>query len=374
MENEKIVLFGAGRRKEIFIKLIEKYGGFDIVEIWDNNSRFWGNEVLVNNNNVPIRQSHKQKEYSVVISTDAYFYEIKRQLVDELDIKENLIKPSQYLFKNFKAEIIDKYKNSADKEIVEICDYLKNHELDMFNGQIKKEYPDSMFDIFRDENNGLLYSYWMYKKIYLKPDIQSEPLAKEYLCTLCKEQDEHSPHSYNMEQLSLTDQDVVIDAGAAEGFFALQIIDKVKKVYLIESDEQWLKALKYTFQPYSHKVVIVPKWLGSRNDENMISIDRINNEDNVSLVKLDIEGAESDAIAGGEKTFTSSQKMLVIACTYHATEDADKFYEYFHDKGFDTEFSKGYLFVGGLEVVKPELRKGVLIAKKNGECYGKNGE
>lgn len=132
--------------------------------------------------------------------------------------------------------------------------------------------------------------------------------------------------------------------------------------------------MKYTFQPYSHKVVIVPKWLGSRNDENMISIDRINNEDNVSLVKLDIEGAESDAIAGGEKTFTSSQKMLVIACTYHATEDADKFYEYFHDKGFDTEFSKGYLFVGGLEVVKPELRKGVLIAKKNGECYGKNGE
>lgn len=59
MENEKIVLFGAGRRKEIFIKLIEKYGGFDIVEIWDNNSRFWGNEVLVNNNNVPIRQAKR---------------------------------------------------------------------------------------------------------------------------------------------------------------------------------------------------------------------------------------------------------------------------------------------------------------------------
>ncbi len=367
MRNEKIILFGAGRKKEILIKLIEKYGGFDVVEIWDNNSRYWEKKVLINNHEVKIRKPYALLEYNIVISTDAYFDEIKRQLSEELGIDEQIIKPSQYIFKNFKAEIIDKYKNSYDKEIIEICNYLKNHELDMFNGQIKKEYPDSMFNISRDEDNGLLYSYWMDKKIYLKPDIQSESLAKEYLCTLCREQDKDSPHSYKMDQLSLTNQDVVIDAGAAEGFFALQVIDRVKKIYLVESDRQWLEALKHTFQPYSHKAVIIPKWLGSRNDENMISIDQINHEDKVSLVKLDIEGAESDAIAGGDKTFLSSQKMHVIACTYHKTEDAEKFYEYFHEKGFDTEFSKGYLFVGGLEEVKPELRKGVLTAKKNGE-------
>ena len=39
MENEKIIFFGAGHKKEILTKFIEKYGGFDIVEIWDNNKK-----------------------------------------------------------------------------------------------------------------------------------------------------------------------------------------------------------------------------------------------------------------------------------------------------------------------------------------------
>lgn len=372
MENEKIIFFGAGHKKEILTKFIEKYGGFDIVEIWDNNSRFWGGETLIHNKKVPVTKPHKTQDYPVVISTDAYFDEIKEQLIHELGIKESLIKRGQYLFKNFKEEIIRRYKDSPDETIACICDYLQNHEIDMFNGQIKKEYPDDMFDISRDEANGLLYSYWMGRKIYLKSEIQSRAVAKEYLCLLCKEQDKNSPHCYSMDKLNLNEKDVVIDAGAAEGFFSLQIVDKVKKIYLVESDEGWLEALKYTFAPYSEKIVIVPKWLGSKNDESTISIDRIDSEDKVTLVKLDVEGAEADAIAGGGETFSSDRDIQVVACTYHRTEDADDFYAYFHGKGFDTEFSKGYLFVGGLEVVKPELRKGVLTARKGGRFDGKN--
>ncbi len=366
-ENEKIIFFGAGKRKEVLINFIKKYGGFEVVEIWDNDSRLWGNKVIINHYSVPIKQPRELPEYNIVIVPDVYFDEIKKQLVEDLKINESLIKPSNYLFKNFKFQIIEKYKNSHDQAAVDICNYLQNHELDMFNGQVKNEYPGDMFDICRDEDKGLLYSYWKGKKIYLMSAIQNELVAKEYLCNLCREQDENSPHSYNMEQLGLNSQDVVIDGGAAEGFFSLQIIDKVKKIYLIEGDERWLEALKYTFQPYSHKVVIVPKWLGSKNDENMISIDQINKEEKVTLVKLDIEGAESDAVQGGEKTFSSAQKMQVIACTYHTTEDAEKFLEYFNSKGFHTELSKGYLFVGGLDIVKPELRKGVLTARKNQE-------
>ena len=101
--------------------------------------------------------------------------------------------------------------------------------------------------------------------------------------------------------------------------------------------------------------------------------DQINNEDKVTFVKLDVEGAETDAIAGGNKAFSSAQDMQVVACTYHRTEDADELYAYFHDKGFETGFSKGYLFVGGLETVKAELRKGVLTARKGERFYGQSG-
>ena len=158
---------------------------------------------------------------------------------------------------------------------------------------------------------------------------------------------------------------MVIDAGAAEGFFALQIVDKVGKVYLVEGEEQWVKALRCTFEPFGDKVVIIPKWLGSQNNGEMVSIDQINKENKVTLVKLDIEGAEEDAIAGGEETFVSAKNMKVIACTYHKSEDAGKFEKYFKEKGYKTAFSKGYLFVDGLEFLKPELRKGVLTAIKD---------
>ena len=56
--------------------------------------------------------------------------------------------------------------------------------------------------------------------------------------------------------------------------------------------------------------------------------------------------------------------MTAIVCTYHNTEDADMFDNYFKGKGFSTSFSKGYMFVDGLETIRPELRKGVLRASR----------
>ncbi len=234
----------------------------------------------------------------------------------------------------------------------------------MFNGQVGREYGSGMFGIHRDAGSGLLYSYWEGKRIYLKSEIQNELIAKEYLCSLCREQDERSPHCYAIDKLGLGSGDVVIDGGAAEGFFALQIVEKVKKIYLVEGEGQWVEALRHTFRPYKEKVSILPKWLGNINDEKTVTIDRINEEEKITLVKLDIEGAEADAIAGGEKTFNSDGPMKAVICTYHKTEDAGQFYGYFKSRGYRTEFSKGYLFAGGLDIVKPELRKGVLFAGK----------
>lgn len=362
--NEKIVLFGAGYKRNEVIKFIERYREFEITELWDNNRLIWGEKVDICGISVPIRAPYKMHGYNIVISTDVYFDEIKNQLIEEFDIDEKQIKPRNYLYKNFKDIILKKYKNSSDKSLISICAYLQEHEIDMFNGQVTKIYNREMFDIFLDTQRGLLYSYWMGKKIYLSSDIKSKEGAKEYLCRLCKEQDESSPHSYQLNRLNLNCNDIVIDGGAAEGFFALQIIDKVGKIYLIEGDNKWLEALEYTFEPYRDKVVIVPKWLGKCSDRNTISIDQINKQDRVTLVKLDIEGAESDAIEGGQETFLLAQNMRVIACTYHRTDDADKFQAYFQDKGYKTRFSAGYLFAEGLEFIKPELRRGVIIALK----------
>ena len=362
--DERIMLFGAGQRKERAVRLIERYGGFEVIEIWDNDARLWGGTVKVKGRDVPIRQPHGAMGHNIVVVTDIYYQEIERQLVEELEIARGQVKPCNYLLKGFKEEILERYGKSKDEDIMGICGYLQDHELDMFNGQIKNDYRGDMFDIRRDERNGLLYSYWGAKRIYLSHAIRNELIAKEYLCSLCREQDGDSPHCYGMDTLNLCSQDVVIDGGAAEGFFALQIIDKVRKVYLVEGDEQWIQALECTFEPYRHKVEIVPKWLGRKADEGMTTLDRIGQPDEVTVVKLDIEGAEKDAIDGGEGLFSSGRPMTAIVCTYHNTEDADMFDIFFKGKGFSTSFSKGYMFVDGLETIKPELRKGVLCARR----------
>ncbi len=368
-ENEQIIIFGAGYRKDIAVKFIEKYGGFEVVEVWDNNKKLSEKRVAINNKEVEIRQPHSSPKCNIVIVTDIYFDEINRQLVCELGIDKEQIKRSSYLFKNFKQEILRKYCDSKDGYIIGICRYLQEHDLDMFNGQVKREYSRDIFNIQKDTGNGLMYSYWMGKRIYLSSGIKNELSAKEYLCSLCREQDEDSPHSYHIDKLNLDGEDIVIDGGAAEGFFALQIIDRVKRVYLVEGDEKWVEALKYTFKPYNDKVVIIPKLLDSRDSDTTVSIDHINGIEKVTLIKLDIEGAEQNAIAGGENTFSLDQDVKVVVCTYHNTEDADVLNEYFMRKGFETGFSKGYLFVGGLEIVKPELRRGVLSAGKGKKVY-----
>ena len=362
--NEKIILFGAGKKKDFYINLIGKCGGFEVAEIWDNNETLWGQKCLIGKHIVEITKPYKRSNINIIIITDLYFDEIRNQLIDKVGIEADRIKSGNYLYKGIKEQILETYKESADEQIRKICGYLQNHDLDMFNGQIEHSYDWSMFDVWKDEKNGLMYSYWKGKRIYLKADFKDERSVQQYLCSLCKEQDERSPHSYHMDQMTFSGEEIVIDCGAAEGFFSLQIVEKVKKIYLVEADPEWVEALKYTFLPYKEKVEIIEKYIGDRIDENTITIDEINKEHNVSVIKMDIEGAERLAIAGGEKTFTEQMPLHVIVCTYHRSEDYHEFVQYFKEKGHEISVTEGYLFVGGLEEVKAELRRGVLIATK----------
>lgn len=47
---------------------------------------------------------------------------------------------------------------------------------------------------------------------------------------------------------------MIADIGSAEGNFSLSNIENVKKVYLFESDKEWIEALEATFRPWRDKV------------------------------------------------------------------------------------------------------------------------
>ena len=74
----------------------------------------------------------------------------------------------------------------------------------------------------------------------------------------------------------------------------------------MECDEEWVEALKCTFEPYKDKVTIIEKWLGESDSENTVSIDTLaRNNKNIDkiIVKMDIESKETDAIKEMGKTY-----------------------------------------------------------------------
>lgn len=218
---EKVIIFGTGKRAQWIFKYLDKYNEFEVVEIWDNNEKKTGKIYEVNGKNVVVKQPHYENQYNIIVSSDVYYEEITRQLIENLSINPIYIKKFGYVFNSFKTKILEKYKDSDNAGINNICKYLRANELDVFCGQISNNYPLDIFEVHKDSDNGLLYSFWQGKKIYLSSVYKNPNDAKAYLCTLCKEQDVNSPHCYNIDKLDFYNTDIFIDGGAAEGFLAL---------------------------------------------------------------------------------------------------------------------------------------------------------
>ena len=114
-----------------------------------------------------------------------------------------------------------------------------------------------------------------------------------------------------------------MDVGCAEGYSSLEIIDEAKHVYLFEQDEQWLEAIRATFEPWQDKVTIVQKYVSDHNSSREQTLDDFfnNQTDEHLFLKMDIEGAERHALAGCKNLFQNCQKLDFAICTYHLHDD-----------------------------------------------------
>ncbi|MBR4620615.1 MAG: FkbM family methyltransferase [Salinivirgaceae bacterium] len=178
---------------------------------------------------------------------------------------------------------------------------------------------------------------------------------------------EKEPHKYESEQIKVEDGDVLLDIGCAEALFALDHIEKVKKVYLIESDPYWIDALNATFKPYADKVTIVRKYISDKDTENSVTLKTLlqNDESDSLYIKMDIEGYERMVLDSSIKFLAGKKKVKMACCTYHRAKDFDELSALLASNGFRTEASDGYMiFPFGGELQPPYFRKGVLRAEK----------
>lgn len=277
-------------------------------------------------------------------------------------------------FKNYlwllQRLMIARYEDCADPVIQETLEYWKTNPLSVFNQHITFDNI-TVHEVFFDED--LPYVYFQtdggaWYKMYFPQNYKSfiTYSGEKVIPNLLKEQDPTSPHLYTTDEHQVHAGDILIDAGVGEGNFALRYVDICSKIYLFEPDTQWIEPLKHTFAPFGDKVEFIPRYVSNHTDGGFITIDDALPEvrgKNIFL-KMDVEGAEPDALRGAKNILTNN-KVRASVCTYHNADDLIKVKSILRQYGYQTSVSNGYMvFINGFNILDTaDFRKGVVRAK-----------
>ena len=175
-----------------------------------------------------------------------------------------------------------------------------------------------------------------------------------------------SPHQYQTEDCCVEEGDVVVDIGAAEGLFALDVVEKAKRMYLFECDPAWNDALAATFAPFASTVRIVNKRVGATDSRDGVRLDTFlkNETGERFFIKADIEGAEV-AVVEASRKWLERESVRLCCCAYHRQDDAERLERLLNGIRYRTEFSDGYMLFSRDPVQKrPYFRRGVIRAWK----------
>lgn len=250
-------------------------------------------------------------------------------------------------------------------EVQEIIDFIdKNHKISLLNYDFVEEYNTLPVSIYFDAVCQMGYVPYKGRKMYF-PRTWDENKIEQYYRSVMAEQDVRSPHCYNHSGCGVDEGDVVVDVGAAEGIFTLDVIDLASKVYLIEADEEWMEALRQTFKEDADKVQIIYGFADCIADGNRVTLDSLFAEE-INYIKMDIEGYEKPALQGAERLLRECENIKCAICSYHCKEDEEWIGEYLKDCGFVTGVSDGFICPDWTveAYLEAELRRGIVFGKK----------
>ena len=172
---------------------------------------------------------------------------------------------------------------------------------------------------------------------------------------LCSEHDQY----FVKEIISLRENEVFIDGGAFIGdtiqrfinAAKRQGIDKIKYIIAFEPNKDNFNRLNKFFGRRKN-CLLINKGLSDKEDcllffdhgsssklvsnekeatlkIDVINIDAVPECREATFIKMDVEGAEMDALRGAEKTITANKPKLAISI-YHSNEDMLRIAEYIH--------------------------------------------
>lgn len=255
-----------------------------------------------------------------------------------------------------------------DAEMMEVIEEIhKRGDIRLINYSFMDEYDSYPCEVGYDEDSEMFYVIHREKRMFF-PRGWTEQRAIDYYRSLIGEQDLRSPHCYIKEGYEVRPGDVILDVGAAEGVFALNHIDEAEKIYLFDADDEWIEALKRTFENYRDKIEIIKGYVGNKTGDGNVSIDSVLQGQKVNYIKMDIEGFERDALIGARQVIDTNPDMACAICSYHCHGDSEWITTYLEELGFETAHSKGYMSPDWSYESRlyADLRRGVVFGKRRG--------
>lgn len=211
------------------------------------------------------------------------------------------------------------------------------------------------------KEDGIWYAEIDGKKIYLG---ENKKDAELYIQETLFYLEGNTPHRYlNPEEdgIDIPEGSILVDIGAAEGFFGIRHIGKCKKVYFFECDKKWIKYLKKTCAAFPEKAEIVCGYVGDAEGE--IKLDEFfRQREKPTVVKMDVEGAEGAVLRGMSGLLRGSNPLTLFLCTYHREEDWNRYVDILKDN-FEIRSSSGYYWDMS-DPYPPFFRRGIMRAVK----------
>lgn len=344
LREKRIVVFGVGKASEKLFIWFEKRGARPVA-IVDNNSASWDKVICDVKVSSPEVLCNIEFDY-VLVSSGKFFDEISAQLQDKYSVaKGKILRPTAL----FAEETLDFYaKNparvdSGEKELI-LERIRRDGEIAVFNypfacTEARTSIP---VEVHFDGNCSLFYAMYNGKRMYMSRKYTDERNVVSYVQSLMTEQHKNSPHLYLDNDFTF-DGGVVLDAGVAEGNFALDVLDRASRLVLVEAEKEWCEALAHTFAPYKDKVTVIQKFLSDKDSENSITIDTLAQTFDFDFIKMDIEGAEVAALNGGKKTLGKAKSRKLAVCAYHNIGDEQKIKAFFDETGYSFSNTQGWM-------------------------------
>ena len=124
-------------------------------------------------------------------------------------------------------------KEADNPEIADIIEYIdREQKISLISYDFVKEYDGLPVEVCLDGGCGMYYIPYKGRKMFFPRGWNEEKIVSYYR-SVVMEQDARSPHCYANDAFGVKAGDVVVDAGAAEGIFALDCIDTASKLYLM---------------------------------------------------------------------------------------------------------------------------------------------